>query len=111
MRRLLTISFFAATIMSPVYAQNTPPPAPLPPAMQNAIARMVKGTPQQQVTLPIAPATVCSVPLLAMRIDHPERFAMQTVPPPTIDDPMPQAHAPAPPCDQPASSAPPAPRP
>jgi len=109
MRRLHTLSLFAATILSPVYAQDTPPPAPLPPAMQSAIDRMIKGAPQQQVTLPIAPATACSGPLAAMHIDRPERFTMRTAPPPAIDDPMPRVHAPAPPCDQPAS-APTAPR-
>ena len=110
MRRLHTLSLFAATILSPVYAQDTPPPAPLPPAMQSAIDRMVKGTPLRQVTLPIAPATVCSVPLLAKHIDHPEWFTLRTAPPPAIDDRMPRAHAPAPPCDQ-AASATTAPRP
>ena len=105
MHRLLAISFFAATVLGSVYAQQTPPP-PLPPAMQSAINRMVKGTPQQQVTLPTAPATVCSVPLLAKHIDHPEWFTMRTAPPTATDDAMPRVRAPAPPCELRANSAP-----
>jgi hypothetical protein len=41
---------------------------------------------------------VCSVPLLEMRIDDPERLTAQKVPAPANVDPMPRAELPAPPC-------------
>jgi hypothetical protein len=104
MRGLLRISFFAATILSPVYAQNAPSPAPLPPAMQSAIDRLAKGgsaIEEHTVVLQNRPgANICSVPLVELRIDHPEQFSMRTAPPATTADPMPHTQGPAPPCDQ-----------
>jgi len=41
---------------------------------------------------------VCSVPLLEMRIDDPERFTAQKIPAPANAEPTPRAELPAPPC-------------
>ena len=43
---------------------------------------------------------VCSVPLLEMRIDHPERFTMLHAAPTATNDPMPRAIVPAPACEK-----------
>jgi len=80
--------------------------------MQGAIDRLIKGAgPGERPLLPgrstaalMAPVEICSVPLLEMHINSPEQFTMRTVPPPAIDDNMPRAQAPAPPCDQTAPS-------
>jgi hypothetical protein len=82
MRRWLKISLIAATILSPVYAQNAPSPAPLPPAMQSAIDRLAKGggaIEEHRINLQNPPrANLCSVPLLEMHVDRPDRFSMRT---------------------------------
>jgi hypothetical protein len=41
---------------------------------------------------------VCSVPLLEMRINDPERFTAPKIAAPTNVEPMPRAELPAPPC-------------
>jgi hypothetical protein len=104
MGRLIKFSLFAAIILSPLCAQNTFPIQPLPPAMQSAIDRMIKGTPQPQLMRPVAPTSVCAVPLLEMPMNHPDQFSMRTAPPPVTNDPMPNAHV-LPSCDQAASTA------
>jgi|ERR1700722_10654714 hypothetical protein len=108
MRWLFSIPLVAATLLGPVFAQDTPAPAPLPKAMQNAIDRIAKGAaaaehpvifrgaPPVQLS---SPALVCSVPLLGMHVDHPEWFSIQRVTPPAIDSRMPRTTGPAPPCD------------
>jgi hypothetical protein len=107
MRCVPKIVFFAATILSPVFAQSAASPPDLPPAMRSAIDRLLKGPsvtgPKIVLGSPSAaalfsPSEICSVPLLEMRIDHPEQFSMRTAPPHAVEDPMPRAHAPAPPC-------------
>jgi hypothetical protein len=102
MRRLLKISLFAATILSPVYAQDAPSPAPLPPAMQSAIDRLVKGGGMEQHRVVLQnplQAEICSVPLLEMHVDRPDRFTMRTAPTPATGDRMPSTHGPAPACE------------
>lgn len=108
MPRLIEISFFAATILSPVCAQNAPP-TPLPPAMQSAIDRLAKGdgVGKNSVVFQNAPPVeTCSVPLLELQVDHPERFTVRTVPPAAIDRRMPRTQGPAPVCGQTARPAP-----
>jgi hypothetical protein len=101
MRRPVKIICLAAAALISAYAQDAPAPAPLPPALQSALNRLAlgigngpaaefRGNPR---------ATTCSVPLLDMRIDHPEQFTMRTAPPLPVSDSMPHALAPAPPCD------------
>jgi hypothetical protein len=100
MSRLLRFSLLAAAISVPVYAQDTNAPSALPPALQDAIHRIVTGKQQPPILQLRAAAPACSVPLLEMHIDHPEQFTMRTAPSPTIADSMPRAHAPAPPCNE-----------
>jgi hypothetical protein len=106
MRRPLKIVLFAATILSPIYGQNESSTVPLPPAMQSAIDRLIRdpAVGERTVVFPSRPAAVllsqaeqCSVPLLEMR-ESPEQFTMRTAPPLEMDDPMPRAQVPAPPC-------------
>jgi hypothetical protein len=102
MRRLVKIICLAAAVLISAYAQDAPAPAPLPPALRSAINRLATGDRSGPVlelrgTVP-APAATCSVPLLEMHIDHPERFTMRTAPPPSVSDPMPRVLAPAPRC-------------
>jgi hypothetical protein len=92
-------------------------------AMQKALDRIAKGEPSvlalgtgrpidttgmdlrshavvlAALTAPPA-AHVCSVPLLEMRIDHPERFTMLRAAPTATNDPMPPAIVPAPACEK-----------
>src|ERR1700723_2070368 len=99
MRRVLEIVFFAATILSPVYAQNAP--SPLPQAIQGAIDRIIAGAGQPRVVLQNPPSsTICSAPLLEMHTEGPDRFSMRTAPPPATDDRMPSTRGPAPACQQ-----------
>jgi len=101
MRRVLQISLLAAAILSPVYAQNAPSPAPLPQAMQGAIDRIIAGDGQPHGLLRNpASSTICSVPLLEMHVDRPDRFSMRTTPPASTDDRMPSTRGPAPACEQ-----------
>jgi hypothetical protein len=101
MRRVLKMVLFAATVLSPVYAQNAPSPAPLPQAMQSAIDRIIAGNGQPRVVLQNpASATICSAPLLDMHVDHPDRFSMRTTPPASTEDRMPSTRGPAPACEQ-----------
>ena len=110
--RWMLVAMFAAALI-PAYAQQTAsPPAPLSPAMQGAIDRIIHGNPPPQIIppgarltelganspVPIPPAPVCSVPLLEMRVDHPEQFSLRTAPPPATNDPMPSSKGIAPPC-------------
>ena len=102
MRSLAKFLMLAAVVLLPALAQDAP--ASLPPALQDAIHRIVSGNPAATpvVQLPgtqAAPAAVCSVPLLELHIDHPDRFAIRTLPSPSTGVPMPQAHPPAPACD------------
>jgi len=113
MRRVRNVCLFAATILSPVFAQDASPPAPLPPAMQSAIDRLAKGGvsgEEYRVVLQNPPPAnnVCSVPLLEMHVENRQRFTMQTVPAPAIDGRMPRVHGPAAACApaQNATSAP-----
>ncbi len=76
----------------------------LPPAMASALNRIAHGetAPIGLITpaadeVAAAPRPVCSVPLLEMKIENPERFAMPVVPAPKNVS-MPQAAGPAPPC-------------
>jgi hypothetical protein len=53
-----------------------------------------------KVPIPLKEAQhVCSVPLLNLHVDHPEKFAMPAARPPH-KDPMPRPVAPAPPCEK-----------
>ena len=71
--------------------------------MQSAIDRMVKagvmGNTASILQNPRQP-TICSVPLLEMHVDRPDRFSMRTAPPPATDDRMPGTRGPAPACEQ-----------
>jgi hypothetical protein len=106
MRRLLKLSFLAMIALGTVYAQGESSQTPLPPAMRDAIGRLLKGQNSGNVssifpngmpaTIP-ARGAVCSVPLVEMPIQHPEQFTMPTSQP-AINDPMPNAKGPAPPC-------------
>src|ERR1700722_18546794 len=108
MRRPLKIVLFAATVLSPLYGQDGSSAASLPPAMQSAINRLIKGpSPEDRpLLLPsrstaaalLSQAETCSVPLLEMRVNGPEQFTVRTVPPPATEDHMRIARAPAPPC-------------
>lgn len=114
MRRLVEISLFAAAILSPLYAQDAAPQAPLPQPLRGAIDRLIQGGAAQPgitVFKGRYPAEICSVPLLEMHVENPKAFAMRTIPPPATGDQMPVAHAPAPPCKPTASSVPTGPRP
>src|SRR5258708_2846561 len=125
MGHLFKLSLCLATAVGFLHAQNVSSPTPLPPAMRGAIDRLVKrnavdkngiGFQRPQATLFAAPtnpefldkslAETCSVPLIEMHIDNPERFTMLTVPTPATQDRMPLAQMPAPPCDRAASSFP-----
>jgi hypothetical protein len=101
MLRVLKFALFAATILSPIYAQNAPSPAPLPQAMQSAIDRIIAGDGQPRVVLQNpASSTICSAPLLEMHVDRSDRFSMRTTLPASTDDRMPNTHGPAPACEQ-----------
>jgi hypothetical protein len=93
MGRLFKISLCIAAALSSVAAQNASPPAPLPPAMRSAIDRLTKGTAAGKRVFHFAAPTnpelrdkslreICSVPLVEMHIDNPERFTMLTATPP-----------------------------
>jgi hypothetical protein len=112
MRRLIKFGLVGAIFLIPLCAQQTLPTPPLSPAMQGAIDRIIHGNPPPQIVPPGArltelatnspvltlPAPVCSVPLLEMRVDHPEKFSLSTAPPPATNDPMPSTTGSAPPC-------------
>jgi len=78
--------------------------------MRSAIDRLTKSAAlkKPQATLFVTPTNpqfrnnsiteICSVPLIEMHIDNPERFTMLTVEPPANQDRMPLAQMPAPPC-------------
>ncbi len=116
MGRVFRISLLAASGLSSINAQNVSSPAPLPPAMRSAIDRLTKSAAlkKPQATLFVTPTNpqfrdnstteICSVPLIEMHIDNPERFTMLTVEPPANQDRMPLAQMPAPPCRGTASS-------
>lgn len=74
MDRPLQVFFIAALVLTPLAAQDTSRPAPLP------------------------------APLLEMRVDHPEQFPMPAAHPSAIDDGMPRAKGPAPPCERKSAS-------
>lgn len=107
MGHLLRISLFAAgaLTLSSVEAQDATPAPPLPLPMQAAIERLSKLAAAKSL-LTVKPETsvqsasvVCSVPLVEMRIENPERFTVQELTLPTTNvDPMPHAELPAPPC-------------
>src|SRR5258708_38541867 len=97
MGRLFKISLIVASVLSSLDAQNAPSLAPLPPAMRSAIDRLTKKAavekralrfPNPQTTLLLTPTNpeyrnnsiteICSVPLIAMHIDHPARITMLT---------------------------------
>lgn len=86
-------------------AQEAAPSVPkLPPAMQSAIDRIAKGNtaPAGLKRLEKADPSaqgVCSVPLVEMRIDNPERFTVQRLKP-EATEPMSRLTVPAPPCEQ-----------
>ncbi len=107
-RRLQPVLVCLAGAMGTLGAQSLAPPAPkLPRSMEQALALIGRGEVRPgagmgptAVLLPGVPDTgVCSVPLLEMQIDRPERFTMQTVKPSPQSDAMPVAALPAPPCD------------
>jgi hypothetical protein len=117
MGRLFKICLCIAAALSSVAAQNASPPAPLPPAMRSAIDRLTKGTAAGKRVFHFAAPTnpelrdkslreICSVPLVEMHIDNPERFTMLTATPPAIQDRMPLAQMPAPPCERAAPTIP-----
>ena len=100
MRRMKRAAVCLALVMSCLAAQQK-----LPPAMQSALSRIANGetTPIGLITPRVGngvapPSPVCSVPLLEMKIAHPERFTMLVVPAPK-DATMPQTAGPAPPCE------------
>jgi hypothetical protein len=106
MRLLLRVSVCFTVFLSTMAAQEAAQSAAkLPPAMQAAIDRIAKGgtaeTGLKRTELQAHPSaqSVCSVPLLEMRIDNPERFTMQRLQP-KHNDLMPRLAVPAPPCDQ-----------
>lgn len=78
----------------------------LPPAMERAIHEIVRsGTGGKTPMFTLRPGApppaprVCAVPLLSMRIDHPERFAIARTPVPKNIDVGIYAPLPAPPCE------------
>ncbi len=99
MARLAKILLFAAGVPGAIYAQTASPP-PLAPAMQSAIHRIIHGTPNPPpIQLTGSPAAgLCSVPLLEMRVEHPERFAIKSAPAPRSGDAIPSVKGPAPSC-------------
>ena len=106
MGRLLKIALFAATILSPVFAQNAASPD-LSAPIRSAIDRIIKGDTgaSGRIVLQnpppaalLAQTDVCSVTLLEMRVNKPEQFTMRTAPPPATNDAMPRTTGPAPPC-------------
>ena len=113
MRLLIKICLGEAILLIPACAQQASPPPPLSPAMQGAIDRIIHGNPPPQIIpsgarltelganspVPMPPAPVCSVPLLEMRVDHPEQFSLRTAPPPATNDLMPTSKGIAPPCE------------
>ncbi len=103
--------------MIPILAaqDGTPAKSKLPFAMEQALDRIAKGQtlPEERPVIamaktqgkfvmpetmpPAAPA--CSVPLLEMRVENPDRFNMPRITPGPNIDPMPRA-MPAPPCGE-----------
>ena len=88
----------------------------LPPAMKGALDRIGNGDSDlsrlqthqllgtaaalRELQSPSAAPKTCSVPLLEMPVDHPERFTMLKITPKQKTASMPHAVVPAPPCDQ-----------
>jgi hypothetical protein len=104
MDRPLQVFLITALVLAPLAAQDTSTPAPLPAPLRSAIDRLVTGalsSPVSPVLLSgdVAPA-VCSVPLLEMHVDHPERFPMPAAQPFGADDAMPVTKGPAPSCER-----------
>ena len=125
MTGFLRVWICLAVALSALVAQDSKEAGPkLNPAIQRALDRIAKGetvfekggagawdqgaqstwarsmvTSLQQLQPPPA-ERACSVPLLEMQVEDPERFTMQRVPPPANNDRMPRAIAPAPPCDK-----------
>jgi hypothetical protein len=109
MGRLLKIALFAATILSPGYAQNAASPD-LSAPIRSAIDRIIKGDAGASgpMVLQNPPpealsSQTCSIPLLEMHIDKLEQFTRRT--PSRLLRPIPLTNGPAPPCSQPAPSA------
>jgi len=108
-----TLAIFAAATSGAVAAD-------LPPAMKNAIGRIAGGTghsnnsfyyaqlgltrksagPRQLIGAPdrLGDGAKCSVPLVEMRINDQDRYAMRIVKPRDAE-PMPRTTGPAPACD------------
>jgi hypothetical protein len=70
--------------------------------MQSAIDRLAKGDVlERRVVFQNPPlAATCSVPLLEMHVENPQRFTVRTVTPAAIDERMPHTQGPAPACEQ-----------
>src|SRR6266852_7286838 len=119
MGHLFKLSLCVASVLGSLHAQNVSSPTPLPPAMRSAIDRLAKRNAvdksgfrfqRSQATLFATPTNpefqdkshpeICSVPLIEMHVDNPQRFAMLTVPPPATQDRMPLAQMTAPPCER-----------
>ena len=107
MRRASVVLLCLSGILNSMAAQESTPAIPkLPPAMQSAIDRIVEGkvapVALKRLELQGGPSATgtCSVPLVEMRIDHPERFAMQRMAQIPRKDVMPRIQVPAPACEQ-----------
>ncbi len=102
-RTLLRLLVCFSATLTLLLAQNPATPDPkLPPAMQQALDRILKQQPNPVDFRSAAPATtstsVCSVPLIETHIDHPERFRMPQATAAPIHDSIDTAPMPAPPC-------------
>jgi hypothetical protein len=105
MRLRMSVLLSLAGVLSVANAQTPDPPqAKLPPAIERALERFAKDptatAKMLETRAKLAPQpTACSVPLLEMRVDHPQWFAIRRIAPPRTRDAMPQAALPAPPCE------------
>ena len=79
----------------------------LPAPMQRAVQSLSKKQSEWRMTEPVllaqpssdASSKTCAVPLLEMRVDHPERFTMKVLPADSSIDKQSRIRPPAPACD------------
>ena len=106
MRRLIAVAFWLTGMTNIVFAQyGEARDRKVPPALQSAIDRIAKDavSPSMPKSIDLqaarSPRELCSVPLIEMRVDNPDRFTLRQLPSGAYPNRMPRAVLPAPPCD------------